>query len=550
MSLKDTNKKLHRANIFKPIIITTIVIITTLALYIPYITDKNSIDTIIKNSSNAVEQIKLTRAYYVDNVVSDIKKYAPNIKFSYEHEGVNGVIPLPTTTIHDLSDIFSSNTGIQYNLYSEFPFKNRVDRNLTKFEKEALQFTKESPDGTYIKRDIIDGKQVLRVAVTDYMTSESCVNCHNSHPNRTWEKGKWKLGDKRGILEVITPIEDEIQANNILKYSILSLIVVLILILLGYFSLMFIRRENELFNTIGTTNVALEKEIEVSNTNQSLLEEYKNAIDMSAIVSKTDIKGTITYVNNQFCKVSEYTSTELIGKNHRILSHPDQDKKEYKKLWKTILSKEVYKGTLKNLSKSGKTYYVDMTIVPILDKDNNIIEFLSIRYDVTEHILVTSHAYTDALTGIYNRRKFEEVLSYELKQVKRHNYPITLAILDIDHFKNFNDNFGHIIGDEVLVLLARAVQEDVRETDLFARWGGEEFVILLKYTNMEESIQALEKFKTNIENILHPTAGKITASFGVTQNRENDTIDSMMRRADEALYSAKDSGRNCIKSIK
>ncbi len=187
------NENLHRTNIFKPIIVTTLIIIIALAVYIPYITDKNLTNTIVKNSLNAVEQIKLTRAYYVDTVVGDIKEFAPDIKFSYEHEGINGIIPLPTTTIHNLSDIFSKNTGIQYHLYSNFPFQNRVDRNLTKFEKEALQFTQESADGTYFKHDVIDGKKVLRVAVTDYMTSESCVSvitpiliAHGSSGNGNW----------------------------------------------------------------------------------------------------------------------------------------------------------------------------------------------------------------------------------------------------------------------------------------------------------------------------------------------------------------------------
>ncbi len=321
------------------------------------------------------------------------------------------------------------------------------------------------------------------------------------------------------------------------------------LILLGYFFIIFSRREKELFETIGTTSVALEKEIEVSTSNRSLLQEYKNAIDMSAIVSKADIYGKITYVNDEFCKVSEYTTDELLGNNHRILAHPEQDKEEFKKLWRKILSKEVYKGTIKNLSKNGKTYYVDATIVPILDQENNILEFLAIRYDVTEHILTTSHAYTDTLTGIPNRRKFEEVFMYEKKQLKRYQHPITLAILDIDHFKNFNDDFGHLVGDEILISLSKAVEKVLRETDFFARWGGEEFVLLFKNTTIQDSLIVLEKIRVIIENMKHPRAGNITASFGVTQYRQEDTLDSLMHRADKALYIAKNDGRNCIRTI-
>ncbi len=547
--MTNLHNNLNRTNIFKPIVITTLIIVGILALYIPYITDKNSTKTIVDHSLNAVKQIKLTRAYYVDSVVKDIKAYAPDINFSYNHKGVNGVIPLPTTVIHDLSGIFSDNTGIRYNLYSEFPFKNRANRNLTKFQREAIRFTKQSPDGVYTKRDVIDGKPVIRVAVTDFMTSEACVKCHNNHPDRTWEKNKWKVGDKRGVLEVITPIEDEIAANNMLKYSILALIVTMIILLLGYFSSMFIRREKELFHTIDKTSDALEKEIEVSSSHESLLQEYKNAIDVSAIVSKASLDGKITYANDEFCKISEYTRAELLGNNHRILRHPDQPKEEFVRLWKTITSKKVYKGTLKNISKSGKIYYVDATIAPILDQEGNILEYLAIRYNVTNHIQAINYAYTDNLTGIANRNKFEEVIAYEFKQIKRYNYPLSLAILDIDHFKAFNDNFGHLIGDEVLVALAQSIKKYVRETDLFARWGGEEFVILLKNTDVERSMKVLEKFRILIENIEHDKAKGITASFGLTQHKEGDTLDSMLQRADEALYQAKDAGRNCIRSI-
>jgi hypothetical protein len=169
--------------------------------------------------------MKLNRAYYVDSVVKDVKKFAPNISFSHNHMGVNGKLPFPTTTIHDLSKIFSENTGLSFKLYSDFPFKNRANRVLSDKEKSALAFSKRNPEGIYIQRDFIDKKEVLRVAVTDYMTSQSCVDCHNNHPSKTWEKNKWKLGDKRGVIEVITPIEDELKANKKMLNTILIIII-------------------------------------------------------------------------------------------------------------------------------------------------------------------------------------------------------------------------------------------------------------------------------------------------------------------------------------
>lgn len=206
------------------IIATYLFVGIALFVSIPKITEKTTIETITKNSLNNVEQIKLTRAYYLDSIVKDVKEFAPKLSFSYDHNGVNGKLPLPTTIIHDLSKIFSDNTGVQFKLYSEFPFQNRADRVLSKEEKEALKFSKQNPEGIYVKREKIEGKEYLRVAVTDYMTSGSCVKCHNSHPDKTWESDKWKIGDKRGVIEVITPIDKELRSNGVMLKKILALI--------------------------------------------------------------------------------------------------------------------------------------------------------------------------------------------------------------------------------------------------------------------------------------------------------------------------------------
>jgi len=116
------------------------------------------------------------------------------------------------------------------------------------------------------------------------------------------------------------------------------------------------------------------------------LSQYKNAIEQSNIVSKTDINGIITFVNDEFCKIFEYSREELVGKNHNIVRHPDVPKEIFKNLWDTILAKKTYKATVKNLSKQGKTLYVNTTVIPILDKNDEIEEFIAIRYDVTQSI--------------------------------------------------------------------------------------------------------------------------------------------------------------------
>jgi len=128
----------------------------------------------------------------------------------------------------------------------------------------------------------------------------------------------------------------------------------------------------------------LKLEDEVEN-NLHFLKEYEEVTDRSSIVSKTDLKGIITYANDKFCKVSGYSKEELVGKNHNIIRHPDAPKEVFADLWDTIKNKkQVWQGIVRNLSKSGKSYYVEATIKPILDKDNNIVEYIALRNDITK----------------------------------------------------------------------------------------------------------------------------------------------------------------------
>ena len=117
-----------------------------------------------------------------------------------------------------------------------------------------------------------------------------------------------------------------------------------------------------------------------------LLEQYKDAIENSNIVSKTDIHGIITFVNDEFCKISGYTKEELIGKNHNVVRHPDVPKSNFKLLWDTITAKKTFKSTVKNRAKDGTDFYLNTTITPILDRNGNIEEFIAIRYNVTKEI--------------------------------------------------------------------------------------------------------------------------------------------------------------------
>jgi PAS domain S-box-containing protein len=140
---------------------------------------------------------------------------------------------------------------------------------------------------------------------------------------------------------------------------------------------------NKLLTTINDAiNLYIQKE-ELKRT-RLLLEQYKHAIDESTILSKADLNGRITYANNAFCRHSQYEKEELIGKSHNIVRHPDTNKEIYKNLWETITAKKQWRGTIKNRAKDGSTYVVDALILPILDTEGNISEYIGVRHDITE----------------------------------------------------------------------------------------------------------------------------------------------------------------------
>jgi diguanylate cyclase (GGDEF)-like protein len=153
---------------------------------------------------------------------------------------------------------------------------------------------------------------------------------------------------------------------------------------------------------------------------------------------------------------------------------------------------------------------------------------------------------TDPLTGIYNRLKFDEMLMKEISRSKRHKIPLSLVMFDIDHFKTINDTCGHHIGDAVLQQLTAHISKHVRKHDYFARWGGEEFMILLTHNALETAARFAEHLRAEVEALRIRGLQRITSSFGVAQLNDGDDIFSLTKRTDEALYKAKASGRNRV----
>lgn len=159
---------------------------------------------------------------------------------------------------------------------------------------------------------------------------------------------------------------------------------------------------------------------------------------------------------------------------------------------------------------------------------------------------------TDPMTGAYNRRFFYRTSEHMISIARREKYPVSVAILDIDHFKNINDTYGHDIGDVIIKDLVHQLEQNMRKSDLFARFGGEEFVVLLNHTDINHNAMGFfERLRTVIENSTPVDDVKYTVSIGVSPVLDSDEkIDTALKRADLALYEAKESGRNRVVEYK
>lgn len=363
-----------------PIIVISFLILILVFFILPKYSHENSKSITEKRAVEIIENLKKVRSYYTQSVISKVKK-DEDININFDHATKADTIPLPATLLHDLSSLISKD-GMEIKMYSNFPFENRKNRVLNKFEEESLRYLIQNPNKIYTQEIVKNDEKRFNVAVADVFFDKSCVSCHNTRidsPKRDWE-----VGDVRGAILISTPLREELVLTSYQVVLVLIFLVAIILILGVHYSIMAIRRQKEHKEAKQKLEKLVNERTSTLQNTVKLLNEYKNAVDISAIVSKTDRNGRITYVNDEFIKISKFSEDELIGKNHNIVRHEDMPKEVFKDLWKTIKSKKVWKGQITNRAKDGTAYYVASTIVPILDINDEIEEFLAIRLDVTD----------------------------------------------------------------------------------------------------------------------------------------------------------------------
>ena len=298
-----------------------------------------------------------------------------------------------------------------------------------------------------------------------------------------------------------------------------ALVIVLLLILIWTYG-----RKN--FDTHLRTFIEFNNDITVITTETEMIAMNKAGLHFLGFKNFKELKKKTKYLSKLFTEVTTEDSKYVEGIN-----------------WVTKIPKgqnvkvQITTGTL------TQTFFMQVSYI---QKNRYMVTFHNISRMIAEKDTISKLAEKDELTQIYNRSKFKTILAANLRNAQIYGTPFTIILIDIDHFKKVNDTYGHDAGDKVLIQVSSLLKSLLRSQDNFARWGGEEFIILSPSSTKEEAHVLAERLRKAIETFSFDIVKHITCSFGISQYEPNDTATSIIKRADNALYRAKGMGRNRV----
>jgi diguanylate cyclase (GGDEF)-like protein/PAS domain S-box-containing protein len=299
---------------------------------------------------------------------------------------------------------------------------------------------------------------------------------------------------------------------------------------------------SELFET----KLSLQHEINKANLLNVQLKAEQLIIDQNIMITHATSEGVITDVSSLLCETLGYEKSFLIGKNIQYLTQEKMPEAVLKSIFETVMNKQIWDGEIENVMSNGETKWTQVRITPILKADGTVGSYSAVYHDITNKKLLEELYVRDPLTQLYNRRYFDSLMDVVMEHQRKEDIDFALIISDIDHFKSINDTYGHQIGDEALRVFAATLKETLRQSDVVARWGGEEFVIMLRFVDVETAQKIAEKIRIAVENCTFNGNLKMTSSFGLTKYRPGENILESFKRVDDALYEAKRSGRNRV----
>ena len=307
--------------------------------------------------------------------------------------------------------------------------------------------------------------------------------------------------------------------------------------------------QDQLIGVIGMSrNIAKHKEAE----EQLILAAnvFQNAVEGVVI---TDSDGNITEINQAFTDITGYNREEVIGRNPSMLSSGRHPKSFFERLWNTLLVQGKWHGEIWNRRKYGAIFPQSITISAVFDKQNIIQYYVAVFADISaqkqNEEKLKNLAYFDALTQLPNRMQFMSLVEQELNHSNRAKKQLAILFLDIDFFKHINDSLGHVIGDEILIELAKRLSYALSDFDVLARLSGDEFVVMLPSIMGTDSVtSSIDKIRSVFERpfiLDNAQSVRLTASMGVAiYPSDGGDHDSLLRNADAAMHRAKLDGRN------
>ncbi|MFO7801994.1 MAG: cache domain-containing protein [Desulfovermiculus sp.] len=308
----------------------------------------------------------------------------------------------------------------------------------------------------------------------------------------------------------------------------------------------------ELRSIASSTNIMLKgrKEAEEALSKEKLyLEKLFHRAPLC--IALVDSQSRIIDVNQKFTELFGYSQEESVGQDiDELLTDQSNVDKAYANTEHVARGEEIFREDLRR-RKDGDMIPVAIYGVPFHTPEGDM-HVYAMYQDISDKRAYENEllrlSETDDLTGIFNRKKFENELRTELDIYHRYQNPSTLVIMDIDHFKRVNDEYGHPVGDELLKEVTALIQGEIRDTDVFARWGGEEFILLLRYALWGQAVTIAQRLRQRISQQEFCDGLHITCSFGVSQMQPGDSLASLVQRTDELLYQAKERGRNRVEN--
>lgn len=290
---------------------------------------------------------------------------------------------------------------------------------------------------------------------------------------------------------------------------------------------------------------------EISAQSAALREKnFANSVinNLPGIFYLIDEEGRLLRWNSNLEQSLGYSGDQMHHMNLHDIIAPD-DAEKVRQSCKTIIEYGAASIEVGLVNRSGNTlpYYVNGIRIDGADTGATILGIgIDISYRLQLEKELVARATTDPLTGAYNRLRMEEAIEQEIQTSARDNTPFAVAMFDIDHFKRVNDNHGHDIGDNVLRQVVAITRQQLRDTDLLARWGGEEFIIIANDTNQDDMQKIAERVRIAIASEEIDPVGKMTVSFGVGEYQPGERMTDLLKRVDDSLYHAKKAGRNQV----